>query len=57
MTTVTTVNEVLEIHPGLDLGYNDRIYLDVYVANLQVATFLTEHMGDAATAAYGEDGS
>ena len=49
MTTVTNINEVLDGHVGLDLACIDRLYLNAYVPNLQVAgqvvTFLTAHLG------------
>jgi hypothetical protein len=49
MTSVTNINEVLEGHVGLDLACIDRLYLNAYVPNLQVAgqvvTFLTAHLG------------
>ena len=49
MTSVTNINEVLEGHVGLDLACLDRLYLNAYVPNLQVAgqvvTFLTAHLG------------
>jgi hypothetical protein len=47
--TVTTVNEVLDGHVGLDIECLDRIYLNGYVPTLQVGgqvvTFLTRHLG------------
>lgn len=46
---VTTVNDVLDGHVGLDLECLDRIYLNGYVPNLQVggqvASFMTAHLG------------
>jgi hypothetical protein len=48
---VVTVNDVLDGHVGLDLECLDRIYLNGYVPNLQVAgqvvSFLTAHLGFA----------
>jgi hypothetical protein len=45
----TTVNDLLEGHVGLDLESMDRIYLNGYVPNLQVAgqvvSFMTAHLG------------
>ena len=44
-----TVNDLLEGHVGLDLESMDRIYLNGYVPNLQVAgqvvSFMTAHLG------------
>jgi hypothetical protein len=49
MTTVVTVNDVLDGHVGLDLECLDRVYLNAYVPNLQVGgqvvSFLTRHLG------------
>lgn len=49
MASVVTVNELLDGHVGLDIECLDRIYLNGYVPNLQVAgqvvTFLTRHLG------------
>jgi len=49
MTSVTNINQVLEGHVGLDLACIDRLYLNAYVPNLQVAgqvvTFLTARLG------------
>jgi hypothetical protein len=45
----TTVNDLLEGHVGLDIESMDRIYLNGYVPNLQVAgqvvSFMTAHLG------------
>lgn len=50
MASVVNINEVLDRHVGLDLECLDRIYLNVYVPNLQVGgqvvSFLTRHRGD-----------
>src|SRR3954464_4259500 len=50
MATVVTVNDVLDGHVGLDLECLDRIYLNGYVPNLQVAgqvvSFMTAHLGN-----------
>jgi len=49
MAEPVTVNDVLDGHVGLDLECLDRIYLNVYVPNLQVGgqvvAFLTAHLG------------
>jgi hypothetical protein len=46
---VVTVNDLLEGHVGLDIECMDRIYLNGYVPNLQVAgqvaSFVTQHLG------------
>jgi hypothetical protein len=46
---VTTINDLLDGHVGLDLECLDRIYLNGYVPTLQVGgqvvTFLTRHLG------------
>jgi hypothetical protein len=46
---VVTVNDLLEGHVGLDIECMDRIYLNGYVPNLQVAgqvaSFMTRHLG------------
>jgi hypothetical protein len=46
---VVTVNDLLEGHAGLDIECMDRIYLNGYVPNLQVAgqvaSFMTRHLG------------
>jgi hypothetical protein len=46
---VCNVNDVLDGHVTLDLACLDRIYLNAYVPNLQVAgqvvVFLTQHLG------------
>jgi hypothetical protein len=50
MTAVVTVNDVLDGHVGLDVECLDRIYLNGYVPNLQVAgqvvSFMTTHLGN-----------
>jgi hypothetical protein len=50
MTRPVTVNDILDGQVVLDLECLDRIYLNVYVPNLQVAgqvvTFLTRHLGN-----------
>jgi hypothetical protein len=47
---VCNANEVLDGHVRLDLECLDRIYLNAYVPNLQVAgqvvVFLTQHLGN-----------
>lgn len=49
MTELVNINDVLDGHVVLDLQCLDRIYLNGYVPQLQVAgqvvTFLTEHLG------------
>jgi hypothetical protein len=49
MAATMTVNDVLDGHVGLDLECLDRIYLNGYVPNLQVAgqvvSFMTAHLG------------
>jgi len=49
MAAVGNVNEILDGHVVLDLECLDRIYLNAYVPNLQVAgqvvTFFTQHRG------------
>jgi hypothetical protein len=49
MTSVTNINEVLKGHMGLDLACIDRLYLNAYVPDLQVAgqvvTFFTARLG------------
>src|ERR1700687_2827217 len=49
MAATVTVNDVLDEHVGLDLECLDRIYLNGYVPNLQVAgqvvSFMTAHLG------------
>jgi hypothetical protein len=51
MTAVVTVNDVLDGHMDLDVECLDRIYLNGYVPNLQVAgqvvSFMTAHLGNA----------
>jgi hypothetical protein len=46
---VLTVNDLLDGHVGLDIECMDRIYLNGYVPNLQVAgqvaSFMTQHLG------------
>jgi hypothetical protein len=50
MTAVVTVNDVLDGHVGLDVECLDRIHLNGYVPNLQVAgqvvSFMTAHLGN-----------
>jgi hypothetical protein len=50
VSRVVNINDVLDGHVGLDLTCVDRLYLNVYVPNLQVGgqvvTFLTEHRGN-----------
>ena len=50
MAAVVTVNDVLDGHVSLDLECPDRIYLNGYVPNLQVAgqvvSFMTAHLGN-----------
>ncbi len=47
---VCTVNDVLDGHVTLDVECLDRVYLNGYVPNLQVAgqvvVFLTQHLGN-----------
>jgi hypothetical protein len=47
---LATINDVLDGQVALDLECLDRIYLNAYVPNLQVAgqvvTFLTQHLGN-----------
>src|SRR5438045_3432533 len=49
MAEPVTVNDVLDGHVALDLECLDRIYLNGYVPNLQVAgqvvSFMTAHLG------------
>ncbi len=49
MPDLLNINDVLDGHVTLDLDCLDRIYLNVYVPNLQVGgqviTFLTQHLG------------
>lgn len=49
MSAAVTVGDLLEGHVGLDLECLDRIYLNGYVPNLQVAgqvvSFMTRHLG------------
>ena len=49
MAAVVTVNDVLDGHVDLDVQCLDRIYLNGYVPNLQVAgqvvSFMTAHLG------------
>src|SRR4029079_12882837 len=49
MAAVVTVNDVLDGHVGLDIECLDRIYLNGYVPNLQVAgqvvRFMRDHLG------------
>ena len=50
VAAVCNVNDVLDGHVSLDLECLDRIYLNAYVPNLQVAgqvvVFLTQHLGN-----------
>jgi hypothetical protein len=50
VAAVCNVNDVLDGHVSLDLDCLDRIYLNAYVPNLQVAgqvvVFLTQHLGN-----------
>jgi hypothetical protein len=50
MAKPVTVNDVLDGHVALDLECLDRIYLNAYVPNLQVAgqvvNFLSAHLGN-----------
>jgi hypothetical protein len=50
MAAVVNINEVLDGHVGLDLECVDRLYLNMYVPNLQVGgqvvQFLTGHRGN-----------
>jgi hypothetical protein len=50
MAKAVSINDVLDGHVGLDLECLDRVYLNGYVPQLQVAgqvvTFLTEHLGN-----------
>ncbi len=50
MATTVTVHDMLDEQVALDLECLDRIYLNVYVPNLQVAgqvvSFLTQHLGN-----------
>jgi len=49
VTSVVNVNEVLDGHVGLEVECVDRLYLNAYVPNLQVAgqvvRFMTGHLG------------
>jgi hypothetical protein len=49
MAAVVTVNDVLDGHVGLDIECLDRLYLNGYVPNLQVAgqvvRFMRDHLG------------
>ena len=49
MGTTVTVNDLLDGHVGLDIECLDRVCLNGYVPNLQVAgqvvTFMTQHLG------------
>ena len=46
---LVNINDVLDGHVSLDLDCIDRLYLNVYVPNLQVGgqvvTFMTQHLG------------
>ena len=50
MATVTNINEVLDGYVMLDVEFVDRMLLNAYVPNLQVAgqvvRFLTDHLGN-----------
>jgi hypothetical protein len=50
MANVANINDVLDGHVALEVECVDRIYLNAYVANLQVAgqvvRFLTDHLGN-----------
>ena len=50
MAAAVTVNDALDGHVGLDVECLDRIYLNGYVPNLQVAgqvvSFMTAHLGN-----------
>jgi hypothetical protein len=50
MTEVVNINDVLDGHVALDLECLDRLYLNVYVPNLQVGgqvvRFLHDHLGN-----------
>ena len=50
MATVTNINDVLEGHVALEVDCVDRLYLNAYVAKLQVAgqvaRFLHDHLGN-----------
>ena len=49
MATVTNINEVLDGHVALEVECVDRLYLNAYVPNLQVAgqvvRFMVDHLG------------
>lgn len=49
MAETLTVNDLLDWHVAPDLECLDRIYLNAYVPNLQVAgqvsSFMTQHLG------------
>ena len=49
MAATVTVNDLLDGHVTLDIECLDRIYLNGYVPNLQVAgqvvSFMTQHLG------------
>ena len=49
MASVVTVNDLLDGHVSLEVECLDRVYLNGYVPNLQVAgqvvTFMTKHLG------------
>ena len=49
MPATVTVNDLLDGHVALDVECLDRIYLNGYVPNLQVAgqvvSFMTQHLG------------
>jgi len=48
--SVVNINDVLDGHVALEISCVDRLYLNAYVANLQVGgqvvRFLTEHLGN-----------
>ena len=49
MASVANINDVLDGHVGLEIECVDRLYLNAYVAKLQVpgqvARFLHDHLG------------
>ena len=49
VATATNINDVLDGHVGLEIECVDRLYLNAYVAKLQVpgqvARFLHDHLG------------
>jgi hypothetical protein len=58
---MVTVNDVLDGHVGLDLEYLDRIYLNGYVPNLQLAgqvvSFMTAHLARPPLSPLGVSGA